>query len=36
MSINTVLPEEAAAFLREVPVAGEGERRVSARPAGTA
>jgi UDPglucose--hexose-1-phosphate uridylyltransferase len=36
MSINTVLPEDAAAFLREVPVACEGERRVAPRPANTA
>lgn len=36
MSINTVLPEDAAAFLREVPVACEGERQVTAPPANTA
>jgi UDPglucose--hexose-1-phosphate uridylyltransferase len=33
MSINTVLPENAAAFLREVPVACEGERQIT-KPAG--
>lgn len=36
MSINTVLPEDAAAFLREVPVACEGGSRVTAPSANTA
>ncbi|MEX0679082.1 MAG: galactose-1-phosphate uridylyltransferase [Pirellulales bacterium] len=36
MSINTVLPEEAAAFLREVPVACEGVRQAASPLANTA
>jgi UDPglucose--hexose-1-phosphate uridylyltransferase len=35
MSINTVLPEDAAAFLREVPVAGEAGRQATRPVAGT-